>query len=187
MGYCDFSKKKSRVVIGSDRGLYDGETGSAEVSPHPKIFTRQLDGGEDFIMGACGDCAFGDQLEMIDFSKIKVKKEHRKDAGKFLKEIFVPVLKKRVKPCKESEILIAIFDSLYKLDEEFAVIATGETGFAIGSAAPPARAVLYALHKVNEQRGRKKIDALEMVSLALQAAESCSMYCRGPFDIMELG
>jgi hypothetical protein len=192
VGFCDFGKgkKKSRVILGSDRGLYDDASGSAEVSPHPKIFGRRMGGtGDEFIIGACGDCILGDLLEQIDYTKIKVLPEHQKDAGVFLKKVFVPFLKKSTvkKIGKDSEVLIGVFDTLYRIDDGFGVVAVGEYGMAIGSANAPARATLYALHKINQQGGRKKIDAYEMVRLALEAAESCSMWCRGPFDLMELG
>ena len=195
----DYSKKRPRVVIGSDRGLFTED--GRESSPHPKIFSRKMKDGDEFIMGACGDCFFGDRLEQIDFKtltytvikkgeeqtlELTVNEKDRKNPGKFLKTKFVPALMENLNIPKKQEfdIIIGIFDSIFVINEDWAVIAIGEHGTAIGSGGPPAKAAIHALHEMSTTY--KHLDPTIIISTALDAAEKNSNFCLGPFDLLEL-
>lgn len=192
--------------MGSDRGLFGDDT--VDISPYPKIFSRKFNDGDEFIIGACGDCYFGDKLEQVDYKNmfysvpdkkdpkgkttlkkfVKVTEADRKNPGKFLKTKFVPALKEHLDLVldkkQEFDILIGVFDSIYLINEDWAVITIGEHGTAIGSGNMPAKAALYAMHEIS--KNYKTIDPTIIITTALEAAQNTSTFCRGPFDLLEL-
>ena len=186
VGYVD--KKTKQVYLGSDRGVFYGvDDAEFHVSSRPKIFKRTLNDGQDeFIMGASGDCRFGDILEEVDFNSLKVLEKEKKKVDKFLRAKFIPFLKAKFAAKKEKadfEILIGIYGNIFVINDDWSVLDVPKTGFAIGAASIPAKGSLYTSHKLNKS-GRLKSERI--VLLALESSESNTTCCKAPFDILTI-
>ena len=180
VGYVD--KKTKTVYLGADRGIFIDDS-ELVISNFPKILSKDIGEEDRFIMGICGDHYFCDRLESLDYTTIKITKTDEKSPAKFLKSKFVPFLRENIssKEVGNSSFLIGIFGKLFWIDSEFSVIDPPGDGIAIGSAGTHARGALYALNQTDN-----KLTAEQKILKALEIAEQCSTYCRGPFDILGL-
>lgn len=194
VGYVSKNKDGTkRIYISADRGIFMcGEANEIleyHISPSPKIFKKSFNlGKNEFIIGAAGSSSQCDNIEHMDFSKLKMTKKEQKSPALFLKEKFVPFVKEKLTLANISlpddmELLIGICDHLFYIDWSFAVMECPSYGYSIGSASLPSRACLMTIEKVNKDN---RIKPISIVKLALQISESCSVECKNPFDYLEL-
>lgn len=174
--------KTGKIVLGSDRGLFIDE--EVIITDHPKVFSKTFDNDtKKFVIGICGDASFCDKIEIIDFDDLTLDGYEGLPAKYFLKEKFIPYLEDAISNVRKvmsgSDFLIAIEDDLFYVDSTLSVTQCPDWGMATGSAGKWARGALYALKDLD-------LHPIDKAEIALKAAEQCSIYCRGPFDFIEL-
>ncbi len=175
-------KKTKEIILAADRGLFMDE--EVMISDHPKVFYKEFNGGKlNMMFGVCGDASFCDEIEILDFNNLLIPPGYDKPVKVYMKEIFIPYLKASIHNLKkligESNFLVAIMGELFFIDSALAVNVLPESGYAVGSAASYARGALVALKDVD-------MSIEDKARIALEAAEQCSIYCRGPFDYITL-
>ena len=177
-----------RITMGSDRGIFMESEANEIVEYHlsttPKIWKRSFNNGKnDMLIGAAGNSTGCDDIEDLDFSKIKLTKKYQDNAALFMREKIIPLIRAKFNGLESPELLIAILDHVFYIDSAMAVIDTPSYGYSVGSASLPARAALMTIEKLNKTG---KMKPISIVKLALQIAESCSVTCKSPFDYLEI-
>ena len=164
-----FINESGTITMGGDSAGINPDTGAVDISSQAKVLKTC-----HYLIGSCG---FGSAMDILRYAVLPVPavgtdvvRFMRVDFLKFLKEILPEDIEAK------NEFLVGIQGHLFHYWGARQVGEVVEPFDAIGSGAPYAKGVLYAVQNVALTSHKK-------VYMALSAAERFNNGCRGPHII----